>query len=741
MASLFDDLSAGKYQKAARGLLGPAYEPLAALPGLLGEFSVGADIRDYQAYGSEAIQKALRGDYGQAGLDALWSAAALAGTMVPGHASMADPRKLKKKVKKKAKPKKAKRMTDLPDLREIPVDEAIAIARKEPHLIPSGPRAVGKYVAGPRNVERKQDLTKIRRELDASIDAGAEGGDWYNRYRGGVYDVTGGNPEQAKWMSKIEGQFSAGVDPASELGYSIKETSGLLGGTPVKAARPAQHAALLNAAAANDPSILMLGDKTGKYADKVNPAARAMKTATGVNDFRHFRNLGYTDSKGMPVDQVKGTPHIFADYETALAVDRANKRKLAGRSDWTGEQIQATAWVKQKSDDLYRRGKKRYDAQALKQMKADRVNDLSSEAVEEAGRKLAFGEANRTIADFFPKHTAYDTYEMQPGPSTGHLPASVNMNQAQRDALAADPRGSFATAPGGRDAVYAGLHVPTAPGISMRVRPTAPMQGIYKGAQGLELNQGAVARPLVGYTTHGASPKTLATADRDILEAATGLRAGLLAQDAGAAHVITDSGRMSDRNAVTAGLLGKLTPQEALDLRNVGAKYGYGDLVDRGEGITMTNFSGPSTVPSTKDMTALESEARAIRPDLVAAKRMSQDSVYTDLTDEWKAGEGSGEVTKKILGWVEKTPELAAAMDNNPYIAQNALDLIARDKDLAKIWGPGRADLKTFRKIIGAGPGWVGRLKKAVKAGTVPAIAAAAVFQKVSTEFSEDRAS
>ena len=105
MASLFDDLSAGKYQKVARGLLGPAYEPLAALPGLLGELSLGADVRDYQTYGSEAVRKALRGEYGQAGSDALWAAASLAGVALPGHASMADPRKLKKKVKKKPKAK------------------------------------------------------------------------------------------------------------------------------------------------------------------------------------------------------------------------------------------------------------------------------------------------------------------------------------------------------------------------------------------------------------------------------------------------------------------------------------------------------------------------------------------------------------------------------------------------------------------------------------------------------------
>ena len=87
MASLLDDLSAGQYQKVARGLLGPAYERLAALPGLLGEFSPGADVRDYQNYASSALQKALSGDYGQAGLDALWSAAALAGVALPGSVS------------------------------------------------------------------------------------------------------------------------------------------------------------------------------------------------------------------------------------------------------------------------------------------------------------------------------------------------------------------------------------------------------------------------------------------------------------------------------------------------------------------------------------------------------------------------------------------------------------------------------------------------------------------------------
>ncbi len=124
MAGLLDDLSAGHYRKAARGLLGPAYEPLAALPGLLGEFSPGADVRDYQDYGSTAIQKALRGDFGQAGMDALWSAAALAGTVLPG--SVSGYRKLGWKGPRLTKQEAADERTVARDRRRWPQERKVA---------------------------------------------------------------------------------------------------------------------------------------------------------------------------------------------------------------------------------------------------------------------------------------------------------------------------------------------------------------------------------------------------------------------------------------------------------------------------------------------------------------------------------------------------------------------------------------------------------------------------------------
>ena len=82
--------------------------------------------------------------------------------------------------------KGVRRMTDVPNIRGIPVEEGIAIARQEPHLIPSGAGSEGYYVGGPRTVMSKADLKKIRKDFDKYVAADPRGGDWYDRYRAGV---------------------------------------------------------------------------------------------------------------------------------------------------------------------------------------------------------------------------------------------------------------------------------------------------------------------------------------------------------------------------------------------------------------------------------------------------------------------------------------------------------------------------------------------------------------------------
>lgn len=240
----------------------------------------------------------------------------------------------------------AKRSTDIPSIRDLPVDEAVDIARTQPHLIKAGDQSAGYYVGGPPDIMSKRGLTNRRQRFDDYIAADPRGGDWYDRYRAAMAEVTGDKPSFNDWMSRQEGQWSAGVDPGSEFHFAIKENNASIAGMPVKAARPAQHEAHLAALAAKDPNEYMAGDKTGPYGDLVN--ANRPRTnvpgAYGVNDFRHGENWGFPRE-----EQTSFTPaqHKFLDMETALAVDRANKTNLGGRSDWTGEQLQAAPWVRQ----------------------------------------------------------------------------------------------------------------------------------------------------------------------------------------------------------------------------------------------------------------------------------------------------------------------------------------------------------------------------------------------------------
>ena len=67
------------------------------------------------------------------------------------------------------------RSTDLPDLRNMDVDEAIRIAHRNPHLIEAGAGSEGAFVGGPRGIQSRQDVTTQRRRADRGVNRGAEG--------------------------------------------------------------------------------------------------------------------------------------------------------------------------------------------------------------------------------------------------------------------------------------------------------------------------------------------------------------------------------------------------------------------------------------------------------------------------------------------------------------------------------------------------------------------------------------
>lgn len=605
-----------------------------------------------------------------------------------------------------------KNSANIPSIRGLPVEQGIEMARTEPHLIPAGNQSKGYYVGGPQDVQSPAELTQRRADFDAYLAPELRGADWYDRYRAGMNRATGGDPDMNKWMSNTQGSWSAGVSPESETGFTIKEANSALAGQPVKAFRGPAHDAFLEAIDANNPNLMMLGDKTGEYAGLVNPDRPGPPGATGVNDFRMANQFGYTPGEATTRKgdvSLTAPQHTFMDYETALMADRANQTQLGGKTDWTGEQIQAVPWVRQKAEALM----------------AQRPG-LDYES--------AIAEANKTAPDFFDKHAANATWEARPGVQTGHLPGSVNATPEENEAYFKKP-GSWAVAPSmgletgeeGRDAIYGGLRLGDT-GVGMYTLPSRPMTGVFEGQN----NPGMVARPLVAFDTGGGA-KTVSPADQAILNAGETLRAGVSGQDAWAWNKSWKPDAVGKANSYLMPLDRPATVDELTAAQGAGAGYGMPMSTDTGGGILSANFEdlSPQGWKPGQRREAVGAMEAATPPDASApGSLVKTDSGYGDLTPQWKQGRGSGAVTQKILDAIGGTPELEAAFDKNPYIPGVASAQAERDASTGLNWGDPRDDLQNLRLQIGQGPGWVDRLKTGLAqfkaTGSLPPLAGAA---------------
>ena len=636
-----------------------------------------------------------------------------------------------------------KRSTELKNLRGLSTEEAIAIARLQPHRIKSGDRSEGLHVGGPRDIKTAAELLRQRRKVDQGIDAGALGGDWYDRYRASVNEVTGGDPIQNRWMTSQEGQWSAGVDPRSELGFALKENNASIAGMPTKSARPAQHEAHLAAIEAKDPSLYQLGEKTGEYQQRIEPRPPGSNVdagATGVNDFRWAAEHGFTEPGGASQrSALTDAQHRYLDYETALAVDRANKRAAGGRADWTGEQVQAAGWVRQKADSILEKRTNEIQSDVDRTTKQAQKMGLSKEETAAAVAKVrtdhdarAFAEANRQIGDFFPANTAYATHESRPGSQTGHLPGLLSATPDEIARYHADPASTWATAPGGRDAIYAGTGIPDT-GVNMRVRPTKPMQGAYERPDGtIEFNPGETANPLVAFQTNPGAPKTIAAADRKILDAGETWRGLIDAQNAGAWHKPYAGGPTKQSNSVFVPLDRKLSETEMVALKAEAKARGLPDVVDTGSGVTLTSFYPQPEVMTPKVQKSLESAVKTVLPDALGLERTAVSSGFLDLGKlqdvptpwgtapgykGWESPPGSNVLTQFALDQIRQ-PQLRTAFQTNPYLPERAGAKLARDEGVAAQYGAPRADLQALRAEIAKGGNWADRVEHMIKTGT-----------------------
>lgn len=332
-------------------------------------------------------------------------------------------------------------------------------------------------------------------------------------------------------------------------------------------------------------------------------------------------------------------------------------------------------------------------------------DDMYGSAGFTRGTNDAVDVAKRFAADRRPRQSELDipqprthaTFEAQPYAGHGHLPGSVGADYQTKQAFADDPRSSWAD-PNGNDAIYSGAGIET---------PIYPMQGAYVPPDGpAEFNPGMVSHP------DGATP--------EMLQGGEALRAYIDAQGAGAAHSVTPdvTGQSVFMQKVTPGAS---TPENLQQVQRMAAERGLPDVVDVNEGLTATSF-----YPEPK---VAQGDMEKLITDLTATGRYSKatpsrvEGVYAGFEDAWKGGIGSGEVTGQLLETLDSLPEgVRKSLDNNPHIAQKALDRFSRDAEWSKQWGVTREDIQKARQIIGEGKGWIERLRREIGRGTLPAI-------------------
>ena len=184
----------------------------------------------------------------------------------------------------------------------------------------------------------------MRDEFDAQVAGGVLGADWYNRVRDFTGKVGGGSRHSENRLAEALALFSAQANPDTNMNWAIQALNqyraGLRGSNFPRVKTGKQTETFLKGMASDDQ--IKLGKKTQVYHDSLNPNIQT--PITGTNDIWHGRAFGYKNNDGKPFSR-GFTPqeHVFLDNETVLAVDRANKAKLGGRSNWTAAEIQAAA--------------------------------------------------------------------------------------------------------------------------------------------------------------------------------------------------------------------------------------------------------------------------------------------------------------------------------------------------------------------------------------------------------------
>jgi len=593
---------------------------------------------------------------------------------------------------------------------------AYDVAKDEPHLI-LNPQRTG-YVGGPPGVRTAADIQAMRDHYDELVEMGySRGADWYKRMQEQAREVAPGRENQ---FAEEGALWSAQATPPTELLQNLQAHNAYELGYPMHGGRVRtgkQTDKFLHGRATGDyqPSL-----KTGPYGQA--RTSGLPPTIGGTHDIWDSRSWGWPKKP----KKLGETQHMFMDYETVLAVERANRKKLGGRSDWTADEIQASAWVAQGGLDRLKQFDGDIDA-AL-----DSMNDTS-------------------FADKF----AYSlTHETRPYRGQRHL---EGMTEIEAEAYGADPRSSWLDPETGHD------HLVAATG--MYQLPAMPHRGIWVPESGVsEFNPGTTSRPLVSYykdpildeagnpvvSKDGVPQKrssVVTPEDEAVLGGLEHFRAAMDVQGMGAGHSTTPRGeRMvlgGEAPAVTiqhgalsttnVDRLAQLANDPNMDIEDVVTRADQTSFLNWGDEAQMGPKPGRTGTPE-----AEKADAKVRRDALkrVKARAKAIDEALRDLRDNgvvsqaelarWHgfvasyedlwAHEGLGRVTQRML---DAIPErLRQQIDDSPALRRVVANKLELDEEVAKTTGrPIREDVQNLRRIFAKGG--LAAVKKALEEGAL----------------------
>lgn len=456
-----------------------------------------------------------------------------------------------------------------------------------------------------------------------------------------------------------------------------------------------------------------LASKVGEYRGKNDPR-RPETSPFGVNDFRNAQAWSYTDPKGNPW-KAGATPqmHQFMDAESALAVNRANTRGTGGRNDWSGAMLQEVPWVYNKAEDIFGRGKNGRFAGG------------------EIGMIAALREANKTTADFFPKHAGSATYEYVPGANTGHVGQVADLPFEQRkaygDAGRWDPehqlgpgQDEFRTpfgdvGAGRRDALYSAL--------GFRQLPSIDSVGNYTNSAGvLEQNPMTIARPLLDFRTggKGIAPNTVNQNTMNATKAVETLRGVIDAQENMAMNLPVTMASRTGKNHV---LLDRGMPPNRQEMNDILAALrgsGFeGDVTATNRGALIFNFQDDAAKAQRNLLRRQDALERAL-PGSLATKASNEGFYVPAMSAADEANQGIA--TTRALQAFADAPEQAALNVGESESVRNIIkQKMARDEAR----GGARPDIQEMRRFF-AEADWP-KAVKLMRKGMTPAAAVAAL--------------